>query len=170
MKNYLVLFMLKKNKNTDYKMALAEVTIKTFIRNEGEQMIESAINDRQVAEMLLSVFEMEESEELLNGFYQSFLEVTEAKIEELLDRIMDIMLAHQDFAEYRKTVDISDEYIKNEVNMEGIKIQSYNFLMKFANFAFFRRLDTMGFDFDVEELLGVDESFEFGSDFGEDYA
>ena len=98
--------MLKKNKNTDYKMALAEIIIKTFIRNEGEQMIEIAINDRQVAEMLLSVMEMEESEELLNGFYQSFLEVTEVKIEEMLDRIMDIMLEHQDFAEYRKTVDI----------------------------------------------------------------
>jgi len=162
--------MLKKNKNTDYKMALAEVIIETFIRNEGEQMIQSAIDDRQVAEMLLRVFETEESEELLNGFYQSFLVVAESKVEKMLDRIMDIILAHKDFAEYRETVDISDEYIKNEVNMEGIKIQSYNFLMKFANFAFFRRLDSMGFDFDVKELLGVDESFEFGSDFGEDYA
>ena len=38
MKNYLVLVMLKKNENIDYKMALAEVIIKTFIKNEGENM------------------------------------------------------------------------------------------------------------------------------------
>jgi len=162
--------MLKKNENTDYKMALAEVIIKTFIRNEGEQMIEAAINDRQTSELLIRIIESENSEEILNSFYQSFIEVTEIKINEMLDRMMDIMLAHKDFSEYRRAMNITDKYIKTEVNFEGIKIQSYNFLMKFANFAFFRRLDNMGLDFDIEELLGVDESHEFDSSFGEDYA
>ena len=42
--------------------------------------------------------------------------------------------------------------------------------MKYANFAFFQRLDNMGLDFDIEEMLATEETDRFSSDFGEDYA
>lgn len=162
--------MLKKNENIDYKKALAEVVIKTFIRNEGEQMIDSAVNDRQTSELLIDIIETENSEPLLNRFYQSFMDVTSSKMDELLDKITGMIFTHRDFSEYRKNMGITDEYIREEINMEGIKIQSYNFLMKYANFAFFQRLDNMGLDFDIEEMLATEETDRFSSDFGEDYA
>ena len=89
---------------------------------------------------------------------------------ELLDKITGMIFTHRDFSEYRKNMGITDEYIREEINMKGIKIQSYNFLMKYANFAFFQRLDNMGLDFDIEEMLATEETDRFSSDFGEDYA
>ena len=127
MKNYLVLVMLKKNEDIDYKMALAEVIIKTFIKNEGENMIRFAVDSNPLTQLILGIVQDSDdfppgaTEEMINTLYQSFLNQTEDAVEKLLDRIEEIMFTHEPFSEYRKAMDISDDYIKNEINMEGIK-------------------------------------------------
>lgn len=171
MKNYLVLVMLKKNENIDYKMALAEVIIKTFIKNEGENMIRFATESTPLTQLILGIVQDEDdAEEMLNMLYQGFINQTENAVEELLDRMEEIMFTHKPFSAYRKEMDISDDYIKNEVNMEGLKIMSYNYLMSFANSVFFEKLENMGLDFDVEEAFGMRDTNEFDSDFSEGFA
>jgi hypothetical protein len=63
MKNYLVLVMLKKNENIDYKMALAEVIIKTFIKNEGENMIRFATESSPLTQLILGLLQDEDDAE-----------------------------------------------------------------------------------------------------------
>mgnify|MGYP003155480687 FL=1 len=171
MKNYLVLVMLKKNENIDYKMALAEVIIKTFIKHEGENMIRFATDSTPLTQMILGIVQDDDdAEEMLNMLYQGFINQTEDAVEKLLDRMEEIMFTHKPFSDYRKAMDISDDYIKNEVNMEGLKIMSFNYLMGFANTVFFEKLENMGLDFDVEEAFGMRDTNEFDSDFSEGFA
>ena len=60
--------------------------------------------------------------------------------------------------------------IKNEVNMEALKIAAYNYLMAFANSVFFEKLENMGLEFDVEEAFGMRDTNEFDRDFSEGFA
>jgi len=170
MKNYLVLVMLKKNENIDYKMALAKVIIKTFMKNEGEKMIRFATDSSPLTQLIIGIVQEDDAEEMLNVLYQGFINQTEDAVKKLLDKMEEIMFTHEPFSEYRKAMDISDDYIKNEVDMEGVKIIVYNYLMGFANSVFFEKLEKMGLEFDVEEAFGMRDTNEFDSDFSEGFA
>ena len=162
--------MLKKNENIDYKMALAKVIIKTFMKNEGEKMIRFATDSSPLTQLIIGIVQEDDAEEMLNVLYQGFINQTEDAVKKLLDKMEEIMFTHEPFSEYRKAMDISDDYIKNEVDMEGVKIIVYNYLMGFTNSVFFEKLENMGLEFDVEEALGMRDTNEFDSDFSEGFA
>jgi len=162
--------MLKKNENIDYKMALAKVIIKTFMKNEGEKMIRFATDSSPLTQLIIGIVQEDDAEEMLNVLYQGFINQTEDAVKKLLDKMEEIMFTHEPFSEYRKAMDISDDYIKNEVNMESLKTIVYNYLMGFTNSVFFEKLEKMGLEFDVEEALGMRDTNEFDSDFSEGFA